>query len=89
MRTAPQTSPRGPVFYPRTTRFMAPTQPANPELTAPVGSPEPVSGGAEGDDGYFENGRWVFSAAHHLRRGFCCQNRCRHCPYRPADSEIA
>jgi len=78
---------------------MAPTQPADPELIAPetitaepiaaVGSPEPVSCDAAGNDGYFENGRWVFSAAHHVRRGFCCQNRCRHCPYRPADSEIA
>nr|WKN36108.1 DUF5522 domain-containing protein [Tunicatimonas sp. TK19036] len=28
-----------------------------------------------------ENGRWVFTEVYHLRRGYCCQNRCRHCPY--------
>jgi hypothetical protein len=23
----------------------------------------------------------VFTASYHLRRGYCCENRCRHCPY--------
>jgi hypothetical protein len=23
----------------------------------------------------------VFTAAYHLRRGYCCGNGCRHCPY--------
>jgi len=35
----------------------------------------------EGVDYYIENGRWVFTAAYHLKRGFCCGNGCRHCPY--------
>lgn len=26
-------------------------------------------------------GRLVFRAAYHLRRGYCCGNGCRHCPY--------
>jgi hypothetical protein len=26
-------------------------------------------------------GRMVFTADYHLRRGFCCGNGCRHCPY--------
>ncbi len=26
-------------------------------------------------------GNTVFTAAYHLRRGNCCQNGCRHCPY--------
>src|SRR5437588_417705 len=36
----------------------------------------------EGVDYYVENGRWVFTAAFHLKRGFCCGSGCRHCPYR-------
>jgi len=28
-----------------------------------------------------ENGRVVFTAAYHLRRGNCCGNGCRHCPF--------
>ncbi len=35
----------------------------------------------EGIDYYVDGSNWVFSAWHHLRRGFCCQNGCRHCPY--------
>jgi hypothetical protein len=35
----------------------------------------------EGVDYYIENGLWVFTAAHHLKRGFCCGSGCRHCPY--------
>jgi hypothetical protein len=33
------------------------------------------------DDYYFENGLMVFTKAYHLRRGYCCQSGCRHCPY--------
>ena len=36
----------------------------------------------EGVDYYLENGRWVFTAAFLLRRGYCCNSGCRHCPYR-------
>ncbi len=32
-------------------------------------------------DFYFDRGRMVFSATYHLRRGYCCGNGCRHCPY--------
>ena len=28
-------------------------------------------------DGYI-----VFTKKYHLRRGYCCQSNCRHCPYR-------
>jgi hypothetical protein len=28
-----------------------------------------------------EGGALVFTARYHLRRGYCCENRCRHCPY--------
>lgn len=35
----------------------------------------------EGQDYYFEHGLIVFTAAYHLKRGFCCKSDCRHCPY--------
>lgn len=31
---------------------------------------------------YFtDDGRFVFTAAYHLRRGYCCGSGCRHCPF--------
>lgn len=35
----------------------------------------------EGLDYYIENGFYVFTEWFHLKRGECCKNRCRHCPY--------
>ncbi|WP_165222795.1 DUF5522 domain-containing protein [Aquisphaera insulae] len=35
----------------------------------------------EGVDYYVEQGRWVFTAAYHRRRGYCCGSGCRHCPF--------
>ena len=35
----------------------------------------------EGIDYYIENGNYVFKAWFHLKRGSCCENGCRHCPY--------
>lgn len=35
----------------------------------------------EGEDYYFELGLMVFTALYHLRRGYCCDRGCRHCPY--------
>jgi hypothetical protein len=34
-------------------------------------------------DYYFENGLLVYTAAYHLKRGYCCGSGCRHCPYEP------
>jgi len=33
------------------------------------------------EDFYFEGDRIVFTAAYHLKRGYCCGSGCRHCPY--------
>ncbi len=33
-------------------------------------------------DTYFEDGLMVFTAQYLLRRGYCCNNGCRHCPYK-------
>jgi len=35
----------------------------------------------EGRDYYFENGLFVLTEYFLLRRGYCCENGCRHCPY--------
>ncbi|MGA7158845.1 MAG: DUF5522 domain-containing protein [Acidobacteriaceae bacterium] len=33
-------------------------------------------------DFYMEGPNLVFTAQYHLRRGACCNNNCRHCPYK-------
>lgn len=36
----------------------------------------------EPEDFYLsEEGYKVFTEAYHLKRGYCCQSGCRHCPY--------
>lgn len=35
----------------------------------------------EPGDYYFENGMMVFTERYHVKRGYCCGNGCRHCPY--------
>jgi hypothetical protein len=36
----------------------------------------------EKEDYYLsEEGYIVFTQAYHLKRGYCCQSGCRHCPY--------
>lgn len=36
----------------------------------------------EGVDYYFaEGGLMVFTEQYHLKRGYCCKNECRHCPW--------
>jgi len=32
-------------------------------------------------DYYIENGLYVFTEHYLLKRGYCCQSGCRHCPY--------
>jgi hypothetical protein len=35
----------------------------------------------ENQDFYFENGLMVLTAHYLRKRGYCCGNGCRHCPY--------
>jgi hypothetical protein len=46
-------------------------------------SVESASGEAlvEGLDYYIEKGLYVFTEHYLLKRGYCCQSGCRHCPY--------
>jgi hypothetical protein len=36
-----------------------------------------------GEDYYVEDGLIIMTATFHLKRGMCCGNGCRHCPYAP------
>jgi hypothetical protein len=47
-------------------------QPAEDSATQPL---------TEGDF-YYEGPYLVFTAAYHLKRGYCCNSNCRHCPYK-------
>jgi hypothetical protein len=46
-------------------------------MTSLTPRPEPQ----EGEDFYWEGPYMVFTAAWHLKRGYCCGSACRHCPY--------
>jgi hypothetical protein len=37
----------------------------------------------EGVDYYMENGYRVMTEHYLIKRGYCCSNGCRHCPYWP------
>ena len=42
---------------------------------------ESAAGGLAPEDYYMEGPYMVFTAAFHLKRGYCCGSGCRHCPY--------
>jgi len=37
----------------------------------------------QGVDYYNENERVIFTTLFHIKRGQCCGNGCRHCPFTP------
>jgi RAB protein geranylgeranyltransferase component A len=41
----------------------------------------------EGIDYFFEAGLMVLTAPYLLKRGYCCQNGCRNCPYRKEEDK--
>ena len=41
----------------------------------------------ENEDYYLDHGLMVLTARYHLRRGYCCEQGCRHCPYTEASKE--
>jgi hypothetical protein len=60
--------------------YMNNLTPENISKIMALGKPEkPV----EGIDYYInEDGLFVFTSWYHLRRGDCCGNNCKHCPYK-------
>jgi len=60
-----------------------PTQLDQKKPSSPAhASSELASNELKPEDFYFEGPYMVFTAAYHLKRGFCCNSNCRHCPYR-------
>ena len=48
----------------------------------PEESADASSGELRPEDFYYEGPYLVFTAAYHLKRGYCCNSNCRHCPYK-------
>jgi hypothetical protein len=34
------------------------------------------------EDYYMVDGKLVFTSTYHKKRGYCCNNGCKHCPYK-------
>ncbi len=50
-------------------------------MTEPSQKRAPPPTPVEGEDFYWDGPYVVFTAAYHLKRGYCCGSGCRHCPY--------
>jgi hypothetical protein len=49
---------------------------------------EDAAAAALGPEDFYHEGPWiVFTAAYLLKRGYCCNSNCRHCPYRQKMSD--
>jgi hypothetical protein len=57
-----------------------PASPPNP--TPPPPADRPAAPELAPEDFYMDGPYLVFTAAYHLKRGYCCNSGCRHCPYR-------
>jgi hypothetical protein len=55
-----------------------PSKPPAQESTATDAKPAELTP----EDFYYEGPYLVFTAAYHLKRGYCCNSNCRHCPYK-------
>ncbi|HWZ50547.1 MAG TPA: DUF5522 domain-containing protein [Granulicella sp.] len=53
-----------------------------PDSNSPTPSPSQPPSELAPEDFYWEGPYMVFTAAYHLKRGYCCNSDCRHCPYR-------
>jgi hypothetical protein len=40
-------------------------------------------------DYYLDDGFVVFTEKYHLKRGYCCKNNCKHCPYKENVKSVA
>jgi len=58
------------------------TDPANPDANLPEKTTETSEEELRPEDFYYEGPYLVFTAAYHLKRGYCCNSGCRHCPYK-------
>jgi hypothetical protein len=58
------------------------TKPANPDVNPSLEKKAEPAAALDPEDFYYEGPYMVFTAAYHLKRGFCCNSDCRHCPYK-------
>jgi hypothetical protein len=59
------------------------TKPANLDANPPEEQKvNPPGEELDPEDFYYEGPYMVFTAAYHLKRGYCCSSGCRHCPYK-------
>ncbi len=58
------------------------TDSADPNPNPPEEFASSTSGELRPEDFYYEGPYLVFTAAYHLKRGYCCNSSCRHCPYK-------
>ncbi|MGI8838217.1 MAG: DUF5522 domain-containing protein [Pyrinomonadaceae bacterium] len=54
---------------------------ADDEISHQDDDAKPSTSVMEGEDYYLEGVLMVFTERFLLRRGFCCESGCRHCPY--------
>ncbi len=54
---------------------------SDPEKPPSTDSENKNSSPQEGVDFYLVDGAMVFTEAYHLKRGYCCECGCRHCPF--------
>lgn len=59
---------------------------SKPEEASPDQSP-PSKDRLAPEDFYYEGPYLVFTREYHLKRGYCCNSGCRHCPYRDQATE--
>jgi len=50
--------------------------------------PQPGTPAAEDEDCYWDGPYLVFTEAYHLKRGYCCNSGCRHCPWKDKESPL-
>ena len=41
----------------------------------------------QSEDFYWEKGKMVMTEHYHKKRGSCCGNGCKHCPYYPTNNK--
>jgi len=61
---------------------MSDPEPEPDQNEGPHTEPAPDPAALSPEDFYLEGPYMVFTAAYHLKRGYCCNSDCRHCPYR-------
>jgi len=42
---------------------------------------ETTQSSMEPEDYYYQGGNMVMTEQYHKKRGYCCKNGCKHCPY--------